>query len=162
MKHIHVPDLPVEEISVGIKQAIESDRKRFAKILHQSGAEFNQVFNFINHASYMQPHLHPGDEKIEYIHVVDGRLAILFFNDAGVIIDCTVLEKSGVSSIAVPAFTWHTYVMLSENVITYETMMGVYQPGTWKRFASWAPPEGGTESAEYLASLRREALSMGT
>ena len=160
MKNQRIPDLPVDEISIGIKRAIDSDRKRFAKILHQSGAEFNEVFNFITHDSYMQPHLHPGNEKIEYIHVIEGRLAILFFDDAGVIIGCTVLEKGGLSSIAVPAFTWHTYVMLSENVITYETMMGVYQPETWKRFANWAPLEGGAESADYLASLRREALSM--
>lgn len=159
MKNDRIPDLPIDDRPIGIKRAINSDRKRFAKILHQPGAEFNEVFNFINHDSYMQPHLHPGNEKIEHIHVIEGRLAILFFNDSGSIIDCTVLEKGGVSSVAVPAFTWHTYVMLAENVITYETMMGVYQLETWKRFADWAPLEGGADGADYLASLRREALS---
>jgi len=47
-----------------------------------------------------------------------------------------------------------TYVMLTESTITYETMMGVYNPKTWKRFAPWAPREGTTERETYLMSLR--------
>jgi cupin fold WbuC family metalloprotein len=159
MRKIKIPFLSTDETVSGIKQANDSDRKRFAKILHTSGAEFNEVFNFINHDSYMQPHLHPGVEKIEYIHLIEGRVAILFFDDKGIINNCTILEKNGTASIKVPAFTWHTYIMLTEHVITYETMMGIYQPETWKKFAGWAPREDTLESIDYLALLRRQAIA---
>jgi len=49
--------------------------------------------------------------------------------------------------------------MLTENVITYETMMGIYQPETWKKFAGWAPRENTLESIDYLALLRRQAIA---
>jgi hypothetical protein len=31
-------------------------------------------------------------------------------------------------SVSVPSFTWHTYIMLTDKVITYETMNGIYDP----------------------------------
>ena len=102
----------------------------------------------------MQPHLHPGDEKIEKIYLIRGRIAALFFDEQGSVRECAVLEEGGETLIEVPAFTWHTYVMLSEYAIIYETMMGVYEPGTWKKFADWAPPENSSESLRYLNFLK--------
>jgi len=154
---IQIPELSEGEINHGIAQAASSKRARFPMLLHRPGDEFNRVFNFILRDSYMQPHLHPGKEKIENIHVIRGKIAVLFFDDNGKVADCTVLEKGGKELIEVPAFKWHTYVMLSENVISYETMMGVYDPATWKQFAEWAPEEEEATSAEYLASLKQEA-----
>jgi hypothetical protein len=51
LKKIKIPYLSTNEIVSGIKQVNDSYRKRFTKILHTSGAEFNEVFNFINHDS---------------------------------------------------------------------------------------------------------------
>lgn len=135
-------------------QARTSPRHRYPKLLHKPGDEFNRVFNFIMHNSYMQPHLHPGEEKIEEIFIVEGRVATIFFDDQGDIREVVLLEKGGVESVRVPAFAWHTYVVLTERAITYETMMGKYDPKTWKEFAQWAPAEGIAESSAYLESLR--------
>jgi len=154
-----VPLLPREEADACLRQAAASARRRYPKILHNPGDEFNRVVNFIMRDSYLQPHLHPSPEKIENIHVVEGKMAVLFFDDLGVVTDFTVLEQGHTEFIAVPAFTWHTYVMLSEHVISYETMMGEYAPATWKTFAQWAPQENTPESAPYLQSLRDAALS---
>jgi len=63
--------------------------------------------------------------------------------------------------IAVPAFTWHTYVMLSPSVITYETMMGKYDSQTWKSFAGYAPSENSSDSYTYLRQLKVEAERYG-
>ena len=157
MKDAQIPELSEQEISDCMSQAISSERRRFPKLLHSHGDEFNRVFNFIMQDSYMQPHLHPGDEKIEKIHLIEGKVAALFFDDQGVIKECTLLEKGGTELIEVPAFTWHTYVMLSDHAISYETMMGVYKPETWKKFAEWAPLEASLESLEYLNLLKQEA-----
>ena len=71
--------------------------------------------------------------------------------------DVVMLERGQVEFVEIPAFTWHTYVMLSEHAVTYETMMGKYEPDTWKSSAAWAPPEGSAESVPYLAALKAAA-----
>lgn len=157
MKATAIPELSEQEINDGIALAASSARRRHPKLLHRPGAELNRVFNFMMHDSYMQPHLHPGEEKVEKIYLVQGKIAALFFDEQGAIKERTLLEKGGTELIEVPAFTWHTYVMLSEHAISYETMMGVYEPSTWKNFAPWAPPEGSPESSTYLNFLKAAA-----
>lgn len=157
MSTVSIPAITEEEKKDGIQKADDSPRRRYPKILHQPGAEFNEVFNFMMGDSYMQPHLHPGDKKIEMIYLVQGKVAVLFFDDKGDVIKCTLLEKEGEDMIAVPAFTWHTYVMLSPSAITYETMMGKYDPQTWKDFFTIAPAENTPESISYLNLLKEEA-----
>lgn len=152
-----IPVLSEKEIIDGLYQANTSSRRRHPKILHQHGAEFNEVFNFMMIDSYMQPHLHPGAEKIEKIYLVQGKIAVLFFDDYGAITKSTLLEKEGIDMIAVPAFTWHTYVILTASAITYETMMGKYEPQTWKTFFTISPPENSVKSKEYLSLLRNKA-----
>ena len=155
MSHYEVPKLSDREIQDGLQLANDAEKLRHPKLLHSPGDEFNHVFNFIMRNSYMQPHLHPAVEKIERIHIVRGKLAALFFDDQGSVESFTLLEIGGIELIEVPAFTWHTYVMLTDCSVTYETMMGVYEPSTWKRFAGWAPQEGACECVAYLESLRR-------
>jgi cupin fold WbuC family metalloprotein len=155
MSNVQIPPLSDQEMGDGIIQARNSDRKRFPKLLHKQGDVFNKVFNFMMHDSYMQPHLHPGSEKIEHIYLIKGRIAALFFDDAGEVKQCAILETGSTELIVVPAFTWHTYVMLTDYAVTYETMVGVYKQETWKEFANWAPREDSLESPDYLALLKR-------
>lgn len=152
------PKLSEQEINEGLHLASVSSRGRHPKILHKTGASFNEVFNFITRDSYMQPHMHPGAEKIETILLVKGRLIVLYFDDGGEVVRTIELKNEGIDSIRVPAFTWHTYVVVSDEVVTYETMMGKYQPETWKRLAAWAPEENSLNSESYLYSLRKRAL----
>ena len=157
MENNQIPYLSPSEIKEGIAKANLSERRRFPKILHNPGDEFNMVINFMMNDSYMQPHLHPGVEKIEKIYIIEGCLAVFFFNDHGEIINTTILKKGDIEMIAVPAFMWHTYVMLTEYAITYETMLGKYDPQTWKNFFSIAPEENTIESIEYLKTLQEFA-----
>lgn len=156
MESIQIPQLSEQEIQDGLLQANSSIRRRYPKILHNPGDEFNRVINFMMQDSYMQTHLHPGVEKIEKIYLLQGKIATLFFDDQGIVKECTVLEKGGIEMIEVPAFTWHTYVILSDHAITYETMMGKYEPQTWKEFSNSAPLENSSESLLYLNQLKEE------
>lgn len=157
MDDITIPGLSQKEITDGLVMAKESGRRRHPVLLHEPGDEFNRVFNFMMHDSYMQPHLHPGEEKIEKIYLVQGEVAVLFFDDDGSINDAKCLKQARRDYVSVPAFTWHTYVMLTEDAVTYETMMGKYDPKTWKKFADWAPRENTVESSSYLVSLKNNA-----
>ena len=154
MKPRNVPLISEASMSEGFLSARESPRRRYAHILHQPGAEFNKVFNFMLKESYMQPHLHPSEEKCEDIHVVRGRLLLHYFDDSGAVIQSFLMEPTGLSHVRVPAFTWHTYAMLTEEVLTYESMWGKYDPLTWKRTAGWAPMEDLVDSGRYLERLK--------
>ena len=156
-----VPPIDDDEIADWLRRAGDSPRQRLPRILHEPGAEFNEVFNFMRGGTYMQPHHHPAEEKVEKIYLVRGRLAVIYFEDDGTPSQVTVLSEAGTDRIEVPAFTWHTYVMLSDEVVTYETMMGRYEPSSWKEFAQWAPAEDAPESAAYLRRLKAIALDAG-
>jgi cupin fold WbuC family metalloprotein len=144
-----IPELSEQEIRPSISKATISKRKWFPKLLRNHVDEFNQVFNFMMRDPYMQPHLHPSAKKI---YLIEGRVAALFFDDMGKIAKRIFLEKGGIDLIEAPAFTWHTYVMLPEHAITYETIRGIYNSETWKKFAEWVPQEDSLESSNYLAS----------
>lgn len=159
MTDVRIPQLSEQEMSEGLRRAADSARRRSPKILHAPCDEFNEVVNFILQDSYMQPHLHPAEEKIERIYLIRGRLAVLYFDDFGAVKDVTILENGGIERIEVPAFTWHTYVMLSDSAVTYETMVGEYYPPTWKTFAGWAPLEGSPEASDYLKLLKQQAAT---
>jgi cupin fold WbuC family metalloprotein len=156
MNKYEVPLLSDSEIQTHFDLAYNSVRNRSPKILHKKGDYFNQVFNFILEDSYMHPHLHPGKEKIEKMYLIKGSFALIMFNEMGHISQTKILEEGKLDFIEVPAFTWHTYVMLSEEVVIYETMEGVYEPKTWKNLARWAPEELTSNSALYLNKLREQ------
>ena len=153
-----VPDLSADEVHHYFLEAEKSERKRSPKILHNQGDYLNKVVNFVLDESYMQPHLHPGDKKIEKMFLVEGSFALVLFDNNGDISDSIILEKGGRESIDVPAFTWHTYVMLTKKVVIYETMEGVYEPSTWKEMASWAPQENTPEARQYLSLLKTKIV----
>ena len=149
-----IPDLLDEEIESHFDLALNSERRRSPKILHTQGDYHNKVFNFILSESYMHPHLHPGEEKIDKMYLVQGSFALILFDSKGGIDQSIILEEGKIESIEVPAFKWHTYLMLSDKVIIYETMDGVYSPETWKKMASWAPVENSMDASNYLSILK--------
>jgi len=148
------PKLSEEEVSLYFEKANNSIRHREPKILHQKGDYLNRVFNFILSDSYMHPHMHPSEEKIEKMYLIEGSFALTLFDDFGGLTDVIILEEGQCEEVQVPAFTWHTYIMLSDRVIIYETMEGFYNPNTWKNLAPWAPDEGTVEAIQYLNDLK--------
>ncbi len=149
-----IPSLNENEIEKYFLEAEMSLRKRAPKILHKEGDYNNKVFNFILEESYMRPHRHPSVEKKENMFVLMGSFALIYFDDTGAVTDKIILESNKKKFVEVPAFKWHTYVMLSKRVIVYETMEGVYDPQTWKDLAVWAPEEHEKLSKNYLSNLK--------
>ena len=149
-----IPEFAADEALHYFLQAQNSERRRFPKILHNQGDYDNKVVNFVLDDSYMQPHLHPGKEKIEKMYLIQGSFALILFDSRGEVTERIILEQGKKESIQVPAFTWHTYVMLSDRVIIYETMEGEYNVSTWKEMASWAPIENSNDTLKYLSVLK--------
>ena len=149
-----IPELSNKEIEFHFSEANKTPRRRSPLILHEKGDYLNKVFNFILEDLYMHPHLHPSDEKVENMYLIKGSFGLIEFDDNGSINKSTILQQGDLTSIKVPAFTWHTYVMLSDENIVYETMEGKYEPETWKRMAPWAPIEESEEASSYLKELK--------
>ena len=152
---IDIPSLKDSEIKVNFLKAKNSIRKRVPKIIHQSGDYENKVFNFMLYDTYMQPHLHPGKEKTEKMYLVLGSFILLFFDNFGKIIKKQIIEFNHQEYVEVPPYIWHTYIMLTEKVIVYETMDGIYNDKTWKEMASWAPIENSKEALVFFNNLRQ-------
>ena len=149
-----IPEPSLEDINYYFDLAYHSERRRSPKIMHKKGDYINKVFNFILSDSYMQPHLHPGSEKIEKMYLIKGSFALIIFDDKGNVKETVVLSKGEKEFVSVPAYAWHTYVMLTNEVIVYETMDGVYEPSSWKEMASWAPKENAVGASNYLETLK--------
>ena len=94
-----IPALSKQEIEDGLRLAVGSEKRRYPKLLHRRGDEFNCVFNFMMNDSYMRPHLHPSKEKVEKINIIRGKIAVIFFDDHGKVTRCTLLEKGGLELI---------------------------------------------------------------
>ena len=159
MISIKTPQLSEKEIKEYFDLAQNSERRRTPKILHKKGDYLNKVFNFVLSDSYMHPHLHPSNEKIEKMYLVKGSFALIIFDNEGKITESIKLEEGKKEFIAVPAFTWHTYIMLTDQVIVYEEMEGVYHPSSWKEMASWAPQEDSPQAALYLENLKASLVA---
>ena len=149
----------LDDINYYFDLAYNSERRRSPKIMHKKGDYINKVFNFVLSDSYMHPHLHPGSEKIEKMYLIKGSFALIIFDDKGNVKETVVLSKGEKEFVAVPAYTWHTYVMLANEVIVYETMDGVYEPSSWKEMASWAPKENTVEASNYLETLKNNLVN---
>ena len=148
-----IPSLKIEDKKKFLEKAKLSKRKRFPFIIHKKGEVFNQVFNFILDDSYMQPHMHPKTNMIEKMHLISGSFKLIFFDEEGKPKKIYDIDEKN-SRVKVPSRTWHTYVMTSKFAIVFETMMGKYNPLTWKQMADWAPCENSSKSNKYLKFLK--------
>ena len=81
-----IPDLSPYEVNQYFVEAKKSKRARAPKILHKQGDYNNSVFNFILEDSYMHPHLHPSNEKVEKMYLIEGSFALIIFDDKGKIL----------------------------------------------------------------------------
>jgi hypothetical protein len=73
------------------------------------------------------------------MHLIESNFE-LFFDKKGKIIKTYLLDGPG-QKVQVPSLQFHTYVMKSDLAIIYETMIGKYNPLTWKNMVDLAPNE---------------------
>ena len=144
-----------KEINKNFFIASQSIRKRYLLALHETGDYKNKIINFLINNTYIQPHMHAGDQKTEYVFILDGKVFLILFDDTGKIVSNILLEKdkSKNQSYLIPSYTYHTYIVLSNKACIYEEMDGVYDSKTWKKNASWAPDEHSSQKESYLNSL---------
>jgi len=144
-----------ELLSEVILEARERDRKRANYNFHSTYNDpINRMLNAFEPGTYIQPHKHENPDKREVFLLLKGKLAMVFFDDAGKVTEHVVLEQSaGNYGVEVPPGVWHTVISLKPGTIVYEIKDGPYEQENDKNFAAWAPKEGAVDCEEYLDEI---------
>lgn len=142
--------------------AQDNRRKRQHRNIHQSYEDpCQRLFNAIEPGSYIRPHRHATDPKAELLIAVRGLMALVLFNELGIVMDIVHFgagkSNEGHSVGAeVPCNSWHTVVALEPGCILLEVKPGPFDPKQAKDLAPWAPDEASSEASDYLNELIAE------
>ncbi len=144
------------------KDAEHSSRLRQHKNIHQHYNEpCQRLFNAIGVDSYIRPHRHSIDPKVECLIAVRGRMALVVFDDVGQVLEVIRFgaqssETSMTLSVGVdlPTDVWHTVIAEVPGSILFEVKSGPFNPEQAKEWAAWAPAENTPDAVEYLMELK--------
>jgi cupin fold WbuC family metalloprotein len=153
------------ELTAGVsEEAKKSARLRKNLNFHIDLADpVNRMLNAFEPGTYVRPHKHESPDKCEMFLILTGKALAIQFDDAGAILEHIVLDNSqGMYGVEFPPRTWHSIISLVSGTVLYEVKPGPYTPINDKNFAPWAPAEGSSEAATYLASILEFCLSIMT
>lgn len=133
----------------------ESERigRRMARIcMHQDPNDgFHQMIIVQHYGNYYPPHRHP--EKGEALHVIEGRVAFVTFNDDGSVLRSTILDPEDALIARCGIAQWHAVVPLSSRAVYHESKPGPYLGPGDSIFADWAPQSETPKAEIYLKRL---------
>jgi len=98
--------------------------------------------------AYVRPHKH--QNKSESFHIIEGKLAVIIFNEDGSIaevIKMTEPQSNGFFYYRLSASYFHTVIPLSDFVVFHETTNGPFKRED-TLFPAWAPPEEDSEASK--------------
>ncbi|MCX2867999.1 WbuC family cupin fold metalloprotein [Kluyvera cryocrescens] len=154
MKQITMSDMQQQSTA-----ASQSPRLRAHRNFHPELSDAVQRLAIaMEPGTYVRPHRHP--HTFELLLPLSGRFVVLNFDDRGTVIDravlgetCTVLEMA--------AGTWHAVLSLDSGGVIFEVKHGGYQPVAADDYASWAPEEGATGTAELMTWYAQAKIGDG-
>lgn len=143
-------------------KAKEAKRARQHQNIHLSYDDpCQRLLNAIGVGSYIRPHRHSLDPKIETLVAVRGLFALVTFDPSGEIDGIIRFGSEKYDDILAPNVgvelhpgVWHTVAALTDGAVLLEVKAGPFNPGAAKEFAPWAPEEGTDEAVHYMQSLR--------
>ena len=104
--------------------------------------------------SYVRPHRHMQEEKTELFVAIQGRFALLLFDDNGTVIQRLELAPQGEAfACEVKPGTWHTVVALEDDAVFLEIKQGPYIALSDKDFAPWSPAENTPDVDRFIQWL---------
>lgn len=133
-----------------------SPRGRQHYNLHASyDAPCQKLLNALTFDSYIQPHRHIIDPKIECIFALKGRFGCVLFDDnGGPMQNCVIGPNEPQSGIQIEPRQWHTLFALEATGILLEIKDGPFNPNAAKELAPWAIEESDPRAPLYLETLR--------
>lgn len=108
---------------------------------------------------YVPPHKHPG--KSESIHIIEGIVDVVVFNDDGSISQVLPLGEYGSGRIfylRMNSSVYHTLLIRSELLVFHETKNGPFQKDD-NQFALWSPDISDPESCKRYVEQLKELVN---
>jgi cupin fold WbuC family metalloprotein len=161
---VYVADEPIVKVTRHdvdwLKGLAAGTRKRRVRLCAHKNTQdtLHEMLIVLDGATYVRPHRHRG--KSESFHVVEGRLSVVVFDEAGGIREAIRLGEYASGRqfyyrLAEPAY--HTVLIESVSAVIHETTNGPFDRAETE-FAPWSPPEEDAEAGRrYLLALA-EAL----
>lgn len=137
-------------------EAAASPRRRKNRNFHPTDDHpAHRLLNALEPDSYIPPHRHLDPLKDETMLVLQGRLALLTFDEAGQITGSLVAGPAeDTLGFDIPHGVFHTVFALEAATVFLEAKAGPYLPLTEAEKAPWAPAEGSPEATSYFAHLK--------
>lgn len=151
--------IPDSLIGAIIQKAKESSRKRFAHPLRRPEDPVQIILNAIEPESYLRPHRHP--DKRETRFIVQGKVAVVSFDDRGEIVQTTIMDETGRNfAVDTPPGVYDMLISLEEGSVVLAVIQGPYQEETHKQLAPWAPAEENERVGQiYLQKIKEQIRS---
>lgn len=138
-----------------LDEARRSARHRVNYNFHRTPAEApNRFLNVMLEGTYVAPHRHLTVPKPELFVVLEGRVRLFVFDDAGAVTASWSLGRDASAfGIDIAPGVWHTLAVEGPHAVLLEVKPGDYDAATDKQFAPWAPREGEAAAPAYLVRL---------
>lgn len=137
-----IVEVSQEQLDQLRQAAMQAPLKRARLCLHLSYNDTLQEMVIVFcRGSYIRPHRHVN--KSESFHVIEGELAVVFFDDEGQVtrrIQLGPLGSGRTFLYRLSSSLWHTVVPFSEFVTIHETTTGPFIKEETE-FAAWGPDE---------------------
>jgi cupin fold WbuC family metalloprotein len=141
-----------------LEKAAIVERKRTNYNFHKfAGDTLQRMLNVLNTGTYLRPHKHVNPDKREAFVILEGKVAVIEFEELGMPSQCVVLDpRNKVYGCEIEPGKWHGLVCLEDNTVLYEVKDGPYIVETDKVFAPWSPEEGSVGAQDYIQKLITE------
>jgi cupin fold WbuC family metalloprotein len=138
-------------------------QRQYANLHLTHHEKCQRLFNAIECDSYIQPHRHSLDRKIETLLAVKGLFALIQFSDTGAIkavsflcSESHITRDADMYGVEILPNEWHTLIAMSPNAVLFEVKEGPFVSEVAKEVAPWAPKEDSAEATQYFQSLKAE------
>ena len=142
------------------KIALENkSKKRYRLCLHDSpNNKLQEMFLCRAIDDYCRPDKH---YDIPETHtIIEGREAIVLFDDRGKILDAFVLDRnSGCLSYRINGSIYHMTIPLTDVAVDYEVKLGPFSPET-NIFPDWAPDGSDKDAIKTFVNDMKQQLKI--
>ena len=146
-------EISAPEIEELKRTAAKAELKRARICLHPDHEDdIQEMIIAFCKGTYLRPHRH--QNKSESFHVMEGKLAVVFFDDNGTVVRRLILEAGKPSASFIYRLNrplWHTVIILSETALIHETTNGPFVREE-REFAPWSIPETDPDAAARFIS----------
>jgi cupin fold WbuC family metalloprotein len=142
------------------RQALTNPRRRIRLCAHPDTADrLHEMLIVHTRGAYVRPHKHL--HKSESVHIIEGEVDVVFFDDAGAVAEVVRMGDYGSGRkfyYRVGGPLYHTLLISSEFLVFHEVTNGPFRREDTV-FAPWGPEEADTVAC--AAFQQRVAASIG-